>query len=53
MTKVLTPLTTPPMMPPPELSRPLPRLWANSRALRERLCQSMSSSAMKSWIMGR
>ena len=53
MTKVLTPLTTPPMKPPPEETRPVPRARAYSSTLRERLSQSMSTPASHSWIMGR
>ena len=53
MTKVLTPLTTPPIRPLPEETRPVPRAWAYARALRERLSQSMFTPASHSWIMGR
>ena len=51
MTKVLTPLTTPPIKPLPELSSPEPQAWATAMAFLEISPQSISSSAMmaSSW----
>lgn len=53
MTKVLTPLTTPPMKPLPELSSPEPQSWARSMAFLESSPQLMSSSAMMASNWGR
>ena len=53
MTKVLTPLTSPPMKPPPEETMPVPTAWAYSSTLRESPSQLIFASASHSWIMGR
>lgn len=53
MRKVLTPLTTPPINPPPEESSAAPQSCASSRILREILTQSMARSDKKSCSWGR
>ena len=53
MTKVLTPLTTPPMNPPPEETMRPPTACMYSRAFCVRLSQSICCSASHSWMAGR